>query len=414
MNVLMLLFKDIHYDARVKREAVALAEAGHQVTIACLEEYPEDPPVLHERVELLRLKISTKRIRRSITNSERGSGAARHVLRIVRTPVLKLLKDILASQEYYRHVKAWLRQHPVDVIHCHDLNTLPAGTRLARRFGTRLVYDSHELFNEMAGKNALERRVGYWVENRLIRHIDHLIVVNPFVKKEFFKRYGPLPTTVIQNTPVLPDFGQQRPDDVADLRCKYGLCDDDVLLIYQGGLNPERGLEECIQAVALLPERFKLVLMGDGRLKENLQAMVDELGLNKRVFFHEPVPSESLLWYTKQADVGLVIYKNTCLNNYYSTPNKIFEYLLAGIPTVASDHPGKRYVVEGEGTGICVAETPEAIKAGILEVINRLDAFKQNCVVKRTQFCWQKERDKLVKMYQQLGAPEHEQQAAAR
>ena len=162
----MLLFKDIHYDARVKREAAALARAGHEVIIACLEEFAEPPPKLAEGVTLWRYSITTKRLKRKVSPHQGASpghfaepGRSRSkrafsqlIMRLVRFPALKLAKDVAASVEFYRSIAQDLQRHRVDVIHCHDLNTLPAGVRLARRFQTKLVYDSHELFNEMAGK----------------------------------------------------------------------------------------------------------------------------------------------------------------------------------------------------------------------------------------------------------------------
>lgn len=413
----MLLFKDIHYDARVKREAAALAQAGHEVIIACLEEFAEPPPRVAEGVTLWRYSITTKRLKRKVSphqgaspghSSEPGHSRSKRafsqlILRLVRFPALKLVKDVAASVEFYRSIAQDLQRYRVDVIHCHDLNTLPAGVRLARRFQTKLVYDSHELFNEMAGKSWLEKRIGYILERLLMPHIDHLIVVNSHVHRLFTKRYGPYPTTVVQNVPEAPDWNQAPPQEVLNLRQHFGLAPDDLLLLYQGGLNPERGLEECIQAVAMLPKTFKLVLIGDGRLKGYLEELVNHLQLEDRVFFFGQVPSEQLLWYTCQADVGLVVYKNTSLNNYYSTPNKIFEYLLAGIPTVASDHPGKRLVAE-EGTGVCVEETPEGIKDGILDVVAQMEMYRERCREKRSQYSWQEERKKLIRTYRQLEA----------
>lgn len=413
----MLLFKDIHYDARVKREAAALAQAGHEVIIACLEEFAEPPPRVAEGVTLWRYSITTKRLKRKVSphqgaspghSSEPGHSRSKRafsqlIMRLVRFPALKLAKDVAASVEFYRSIAQDLQRYRVDVIHCHDLNTLPAGVRLARRFQTKLVYDSHELFNEMAGKSWLEKRIGYILERLLMPHIDHLIVVNSHVHRLFTKRYGPYPTTVVQNVPEAPDWNQAPPQEVLNLRQHFGLAPDDLLLLYQGGLNPERGLEECIQAVAMLPKTFKLVLIGDGRLKGYLEELVNHLQLEDRVFFFGQVPSEQLLWYTCQADVGLVVYKNTSLNNYYSTPNKIFEYLLAGIPTVASDHPGKRLVAE-EGTGVCVEETPEGIKDGILDVVAQMEMYRERCREKRSQYSWQEERKKLIRTYRQLEA----------
>lgn len=406
MKVMMLLFKDIHYDARVQREALALAEAGHQVTIACLEEYTHSPPVLHDNIRLIRCSISTKRIRRNVNmtaDDRKKSWFRKLVFQIIRQPLFKLVKDVLASREYYIQIKKVLAQNPVVVIHCHDLNTLPAGYLLAKKFNLKLVYDSHELYNEMVGKNKIESAVGFWMEKRLIRHIDHLIVVNPQVQRIFQQRYGALPATVIQNTPILPDLDEMLPEPMNYWKDKYGLNDQDILLLYQGGLTPERGIEECIETMLILGDHYKLILLGDGRSKAKLVRMVRSLGLEERVFFHEQVPSEKILWFTKQADIGLVMYKNTCPNNYYSTPNKIFEYMMAGIPAVASDHPGKNYIVEQEQTGVCVQETPEAIKRGIESIVHNYSYYRNQCLQKRERFSWQVEKKQLIKLYDKLG-----------
>lgn len=405
MKILMLLFKDIHYDARVQREALALAEAGHMIYLACLEEYTTSPPELHPSIIIFRSTIVTKRMRRAVMNQNdsKSSSLQKMAFKMVRNPVLKLFKDIMANREYYFKVKDYIKDENITCIHCHDLNTLPVGYFMAKGLGVKLVYDSHELFNEMAGKNPVEKRVGYWIEKRLIKHIDHLITVNPYTEKEFHKRYGMIPSTIVQNTPILPGEDQLKVVENNYWRQKFNLSHEDIILLYQGGMTPERGIEECISALLLLPSRFKLILLGEGRLKEKLIQMVKDLNLLDRVFFHQQVPPDDILWYTKQADLGLVIYKNTCQNNYLSTPNKIFEYMMAGIPTLASNHPGKSYLVEKEKTGICVEENPQSIKDGIERIMSNYREYQTNCIEKRSAFSWQAEQNKIVGLYQSLG-----------
>lgn len=420
MNIWMLLFKDIHYDARVQREAEALAGAGHLVTIACLKEFDHEPPVLHENIVLERISIRTKRYKRGLTKQEGKVAQRRAVPRwmssllvaFVRFPLIKLIKDVLSSREYYvkvrkliqqrrrQHLEQKQQQQKPDVIHCHDLNTLPQGTALARRFGAKLVYDSHELYNEMAGKNPLERKMGYVIEKFLIKKIDHLIVVNTYVAEKFTEQYGKYPVTIVQNTPVLPEESELGEEQENYWRKTYNLAETDRILLFQGGLTAERGLEECIQALAELPREYKFILLGEGRIKGKLEELADELNVRDRVYFHPQVSPEGILWYTKQADIGLVIYKNTCANNYFSTPNKVFEYMFAGIPTIASDHPGKSYVVEKNETGLCVPETPQAIKGAVEYVSKHYDKYRDNALDKRAQLCWQQEKKGLVRMYQ--------------
>jgi glycosyltransferase involved in cell wall biosynthesis len=232
-----------------------------------------------------------------------------------------------------------------------------------------------------------------------MKEIQHLIVVNPYVEKEFKAMYGShIRSTVIQNTPI-NTLQQEENHSVEPLRKVYGMNDEDVFLLYQGGLTPHRGLELIIQALTYLPEHYKLVLMGAGRSLPSLMALSEELQITNRVFFHPQVHASEVLHYTKQADIGLVMYENTSKNNYFSTPNKIFEYLLAGIPTVASKHPGKQYVVEAEQTGICTDEDPQAIATAIQEIMNHYEEYVANCLSKQEIYTWEHEKEKLQALY---------------
>jgi len=399
MNILMLLFKDIHLDARVQREAIALAEAGYHVDIACLYEREDEPKPIHPNVRFIRIQLTTKRIKRSIQDTSSKKYTPK-LIKLFRTPIVKLLKDIYAQYEYRQKVNQLLRSKQYQVVHCHDLNTLPTGIYLQRKHPLKVVYDSHELFNEMVGKSRLESWVGYKIEKKLIRKIDHLITVNPYAQQFFFDRYGEMPATVIQNTPLWTF------DSIPDIRNYwreiYQLEPQDMILLYQGGITPQRGIEECIDALRYLPERYKLILLGEGSLLQKIKLKVHDENLSDRVYFHSPVLPSEILGLTAQADIGLVMYKNTCLNNYLSTPNKIFEYFMAGIPTVASNHPGKRYIVEEVGTGVCVEETPIGISKGILKVTEEYEKYRTNCLTRRSEFTWDVEKKKLVEMYQGL------------
>ena len=408
MNVIMLLFKDILYDARVQREALSLAEAGHTVEILCLKEYDEELPKLHDKLDVVRITISTKAMKQKLANSSKNSPKVRRsknlkgaLVKLIQQPVVKLLKDIWAYDQFFQKCDKYIKNSSkkYDVIHCHDLNTLSTGLKLSQLHNLYVIYDSHELFNEMAGRNKVDKTYGYWLEKRLMKKINHLIVVNPYVEKEFNRMYGSnIRSTVIQNTPINTLQGEEN-NTIERLRETYAMKDGDVFLLYQGGLNPFRGLELIIQALIHLPDHYKLVLMGSGRSLNSLIKLTQDLNLTKRVFFHPQVHSSDVLHYTNQADIGLVMYENTSKNNYFSTPNKIFEYMLAGIPTIASKHPGKQYVVEVEQTGICTDENPLAIAKAIQEVMDNYDTYVANCLAKKAFYTWEHEKGKLQALY---------------
>ncbi|MBZ5750843.1 glycosyltransferase [Metabacillus rhizolycopersici] len=404
MNILMLLYKDIHYDARVKREALALAEAGHFVYISCVKEYKEPAPFLHKNIKLLHVAISVKSMKASITQQEMKS-SKKSILKstlvwTVRRPVIKIIKDYLAYYEYYKKVKVLVKNLEIDVIHCHDLNTLWQGSMLSEDLLAKLIYDSHEIFNEMAGRNKLDRIVGYRMEKQLFRKVDYVVTVNSYLRDYLFERNGEKPSILIQNIPLVNE--QQMSKTEVPATWNYNFGQDDVILLYQGGFSPYRGLELIIQSMEKLPKNYKLVLIGSGVLKDELEELVRTLNLSEKVFFHDQVPSDELIYYTRQAHIGLVMYEKVSKNNYYSTPNKIFEYIQAGIPAVSSNHPGKSVIIDEYKTGVLAEETVDGIVKGINEVVNNYRYYQQNCLNAQKVLTWEDESKKLIELYQGL------------
>lgn len=415
MNVLMLLYKDIHYDARVQREALALAEEGHYIKIICIREFESEPPVLHPNIQVKRLTLTSKMAKVKVINQNASNQSQnkkfihfkRILLRVIRNPQIKLIKDYLSYYEFYLKLKRMFRnqREQFDIIHCHDLNTLWQGYLFKKTLcpHAKLIYDSHELFNEMAGRNKLDKRAGYIVEGKLIRKIDCLISVNDHMINFFNKRYNNSPSFVVQNIPIYSEENIVNEGIGRNyFQSTFNLDKEDIILLYQGGINPHRGIEECILSLKHLPRNFKLILLGEGRIIKDLENVIISEGLQDRVFFHPQVPSKEVLWYTNQANIGLVMYRNTSLNNFYSTPNKVFEYLQAGIPTVASDHPGKSYIVEEYQTGICTKEDPQSIAHAIIKVSEKYDFYKDNCLAIRGEFTWENEKKSLTSLYTHL------------
>ena len=398
-HILMVLFKDIDYDARVQREAIALAEAGYQVTICCLNEFDTDPPFLHELIKIYKLGISTKQVKKGIAS---GSSRKPSVLaKMVRNPLVKLAKDQYASYEFYKKVKVTMGSKTIHAIHCHDLNTLDTGKRLAEHFQSKLIYDSHELFNEMTGRNAVDRRFGYALEAKLMRHVDRFITVNPYLIDKFSKRYGKLPPSIyLQNIPLLGLEHERK--NAHYFHYLFGIPNEKIILLYQGGFSKNRGIELCIKAMNQLTDAYHLVLLGDGDIKGALERLVEEEKLSSRVHFHPKVPPSEILSLTKEADIGLVMYENVSENNYYSTPNKIFEYMLMGLPVVSSNHPGKAYLLEEYDFGIAVDENEQAIVNGIEAIQQRSNYYVQKCYEASKVLNWPNESKKLIHLYNEL------------
>lgn len=175
--------------------------------------------------------------------------------------------------------------------------------------------------------------------------------------------------------------------------------------MYQGILCSERGLEELIHAAYRLRDTdIVVVLMGYGSFKRKLQLISDRLGLEGTVLFHPPVPSEEMLQLTVSADMGLILFKNTCLNNYYSLPNKLYEYMMAGIPVIASSFPEIAAVIRETDSGILVdPESPEEIASAIRMLAANPEEAKRKGTRGRMaaleKHNWSNEEVKLLDLY---------------
>ena len=328
------------------------------------------------------------------------SQAVRYGFRVAKFVVQAPLRRVRAAALDRRFVQAGLATGAA-VWHCHDLNTLAVGVRCKRkRPGTRLVYDSHELATERSRMSQRARRRAGRAERRGLRHVDEGIWTTRTRAEYIVRRYGiPFPT-LIHNVPEMLEVKQGW-----DLHERLDIPADRRILLYQGSIQEFRGIEESIEAVALL-ERCVLVIIGYGYHRPVLEAEVRRRGLGDRVHFFGPIPNDELLYYTASADVGLCVIRGQSLSYRWSMPNKLFEYMMAGIPVVASDFEEMGRVVREEGVGtVCNPDDPQSIAAAVRAIIDdpAADArFRAATRVAITRYNWDHEEQKLLALYRRL------------
>lgn len=304
---------------------------------------------------------------------------------------------------YYRAAYRLVRDQEFDLLHAHDLLTLPVGVAVSRSTKKPLVYDSHELYTEMSTLRRVERLVWSFLEHRLIHRATTMITVCDSIASEFERRYKvPAPLTLL-NCPLRPVPAASEKNL---LRAKVGLEHSTKrIVLYQGGLVPNRGLEELIEASRSFDDAV-LVLMGWGRIEDALRAQLERDGLQDSVLITPPVPQDELIGYTAGADVGVIPFKAVGLNNYYATPNKLFEYLAAGLPIACSGFPELTRFVEGASAGATFdpddpADMAQTINA-LLADEEALDAMRHNARRAGETFVWENESLKLVELYEDL------------
>lgn len=400
----LMLCNDRQIDRRILLQADSLEKAGWLVTIVAM---PLDQPVVGEDPRVRRIGAATEVVARQ---ENRVLAAYRVVRRYVpmNGALMRLLKSFawrfLVDQErfYLNLFLADGRKHPAEVVVAHDLPMLPVGRALAAEFGARLVYDSHELYSEQEFSRGQQRS---WaaIEQRHIQACDRVITVNPSIAQELQTRYGLSDVRVIHNAERIAALAPRS----WYLHERFAIPRDDQVLLYQGGFSAGRNLPELVHAMRLVQSpRIHLVLLGDGQLGQSLQRMVERKGLEGRVHLHAAVPQAQLLAITAAADAGVIPYQAICLNNYYCTPNKLFEFVAAGLPILASDLPELRRLVAGNGIGV-VAELGTAVQlataiADFFSDAERLQQWRGQLEVVREELSWQREGERLKGIYEEL------------
>ncbi|MDJ0663507.1 MAG: glycosyltransferase [Acidimicrobiia bacterium] len=283
-----------------------------------------------------------------------------------------------------------------DVYHSHDLNTLYIGAMCKKKTDARLVYDSHELQTERNRMTKWWRRWAAWNERRWLPYADAMIVASPSWIDINRDKYGkvPDPSVSIINTPELAAITEPQ-----DLRGELDIPDDAPILLYQGSIQENRGIEPAIDAVTLLPKAV-LVVVGYGYHRPKLEADVRKRGLTDRVKFFGPIPNDELLAWTAAADIGLCNIVNSSLSYYTSLPNKLFEYIIAGIAVIGSDSPEIGRIVQEEGVGeVADPVDPESLAAATRTILADLDGYRSATHDAAQKYNWGIEEQKLLSIY---------------
>jgi glycosyltransferase involved in cell wall biosynthesis len=294
-----------------------------------------------------------------------------------------------------------------DVIHCHDLDTLPTAVAVRDKLvpPARLIYDSHELFPFQFPRG--DKRQRYWsrLEETYIRAADLVITVNASIAQELAQLYSITPPEIVYNS--YGTQGNVAPLDEQAFLQHFRATPGGFRVMFQGGFVGEKNLYNLVRAFQRFDNSVQLFLLGDGPIAADLHKLCRTQHIGN-VFFGPWVPQEELLRYIAHAHLGVIPYSgSTILNNLYCTPNKLFEFIEAVVPICASDLPELRRIVAGNGIGgVYPMEDAEAI-ADAIEACRtrcRKDDFALSArQVARELFSWDKQGAKLLELYDRLG-----------
>jgi len=387
-QVVMLVLSDLRIDPRVEREARSLAKAGYVVTVIC-------PEPFDGAANLIQLEwgpnVGVKFIDRAAAEfaSYRPGYAA----------------DIFYSEA--------VKYRPF-AFHAHDLNVAYAALGAARETGSHLIVDFHEWFSEnVYWSEWLSRWVPYpaaWksdlqrLESRCLLDASATITVCDSIADAMVNELGGARPHVIRNIPASTITGTR---EYLPLKQELQLPDSCFLLLWQGGTGPTRLIEPIIEALAYAP-RCVFVIRGPSLdlFGEAYKTLARRIGAEDRLILLAPVPSRDVVAAARGADAGIWTLPALCRNFTYALPNKIFEYMAAGLPILAAHYPEAKRLVADNNIGITFdPNDPKSIASAInlvAEDRSLSTRFRRNVEIALNKISTEDEWQKLVRIYDNL------------
>ena len=291
-----------------------------------------------------------------------------------------------------------------EIVHCNDLDTLLVGVLTKRTYGCRLVYDAHEFYphSDPAGR-WLDIRFFSLIERLLIREADAVVTVNPLLGEAIGAAYRLVKVHAVANAEPWLEARAAPPASGME-----SLARGRVKFLFQGRFAPGRGIEEMIEQWAAVDgERAALFLRGpDNMWRHKAIGQAGELGLlGRSVHFLDAVGEGALVSAAAEADVGIIPYRPLIINDRLSCPNKLSQYLHAGLMVISNDLPYVKSVLAEAGAGLFYdAAAPGSLAQAVRRILDDPELLRRAKANARRfakdRFNWQIEGEKLYALYE--------------
>jgi len=365
-KVIISVINDLVTDQRVDRTAGVLADLGFEVLLVGRRK--TDSPHMPDRAyETWRMRLLWE-------------------------------KGPLFYIEYNIRLFFLLVSRPADLLVSNDLDTLLPNylAHLLKR--SPIVYDSHEYFTatpELVDRPKIQR-IWKWIEKLIVPRLKSCITVNRSIADLFEQEYK-VPFHIVRNIP--------RRRDITSIptRTSLGLPEDKKIILLQGsGINVQRGAEEAVMAMQFVDNAL-LLIVGGGDVIHELKKMVSEFSLSNKVKFVSRQTPEKLAGYTANADIGLTIDKDTNINYHFSLPNKLFDYIYAGIPVLATPLVELEKIIRKYEIGTFIENhDPEHIATTINNMLKnekQLAVYRENTKKAASELNWDNEKITLIEIF---------------
>lgn len=367
-KAIVSVINDLVTDRRVHKTCMLLTENGYDVTLV-------------GRV-----------LPNSLPLGERPYKTHRMQLRFISGPAF--------YAEFMLSLASFLKKQNPDLLVANDLDTLRPNYKLAKKRNIPLIYDSHEIFCEVPElqHTPVKKKIWESLEKSIVPKLQYCITVNQSIANWFNEKYK-TDFKVVRNIP--DKINVERIKTREELNLPH---DRKIILLQGAGINVQRGAEEAVEAMKYV-EHAILLIIGGGDAYESLKLKVESLKLEDRVTMMGKMRPEELYHYTCNADIGLSLDKDTNINYRYSLPNKIFDYVAAGVPVLASPLTEIASFIHKYKVGVCIeSHEPQHIAEMMNYMLSapEYSQWKANTRIASEENSWDNEKKVWVEMIKQV------------
>lgn len=398
-KVAMLVSNSCVGDARVIKMAEAVRDMGANVKIfgvykssEIVAPYEVIGGITYQRnhwIPMAKIKKHTKKIPKKVSP-------------LIAPKIDKFAFGFTKYEEFKKILLKDVIDFKPDIIHAHDLITLPLGVKASEETGAKLIYDAHEY--EIHRNPPLPPHMKKFVkhvEGHGVAASDHFITCGDMTGGELKELYD------IQNMDILYNAPRISPLKGYDIKQQLRLDEGTPLVIYVGKVTEGRGIEEIMDAITRLPNvHYACVGPCDDKTKEKMYKAAEKKGIRGRFHLVPPVHFDNVVSFIKTADLGIVSVMPVTRSYYYAMPNKLFELGFARVPILINDLAEAAPIVRKYKLGeVYDSDNPANLAYYINYMLKHKNLYAKDDELYREfwqKYSWETQVKKLERIYGRL------------
>ncbi len=298
----------------------------------------------------------------------------------------------------YKFSIAGIRFRP-NIIHCHGPFVLLAGVIIKFFNGGKLIYDAHELESNKNGQSLIVSKSVFLIEKISWKSVDLLISVSDSILEWYKKKLGEKQTVLVLNSPQIQNesINNEKIEKNSNyFRKLYKIAPDKKIFLYLGAFVPGRGIEQLLSIFESKISNAHIVFMGYGKLQQIITTYADR---SSNIHIHKALPQDKFISIAASADIGVCMIEKISLSDYYSLPNKFFEYIFAGLTVLGSNFPEISKYIEKYSLGLCCEADNYSLECTILKISTEPKIYQKS---RPYELSWEFQAEKLVAAYKSL------------